>query len=453
VARLGRWLAAALLLGVTSCAAPHDGADEAPPGPVPTAEFGTPERLLVPSTVPPGFFVSQVLRGPGPGERRLVDGVATLYGDPEAADPLSGPTLSAFWQAGSDAGSGAPGRRSEGFRPITVQGHDGAIGTVGDDVWVTWMPPDEDQEQDSYAVVGRGLPEEQVLDAAAAAVIDHESAGIRPAGLPDGLAPLATGTVTFAFPVLSPTTWVRYERPGGGWVTVVVAEGGREVGLLARATVRGEQRQVRGVPASVGEQALSPEEEQSVRYAWAEDGLVAVVDGDGVPADVVADFVESLEAMPAAEALSRVERALGDAPPEALIGPGELLVLSGRFETGSWALGAKGRGADMTLSLNGVSAGAPIGGGFGNWPEGKTGAGSFVGPGYVMVYGALPEAVARAEIRLPDGSVVPAVSGRAAGYHMTFFGQYVPVAQTPASYLVVGYDGSGRRLVEHQVSL
>jgi len=90
---------------------------------------------------------------------------------------------------------------------------------------VTWWPPDDDQEQDAHAVFGRGLSEEQVLDAAAAAAIDHESAGIRPAGVPDGFAPLATGSVHFDFPVLNPSTCVRYEGPGGGWITLIVAEG------------------------------------------------------------------------------------------------------------------------------------------------------------------------------------------------------------------------------------
>jgi hypothetical protein len=193
-------------------------------------------------------------------------------------------------------------------------------------------------------------------------------------------------------------------------------------------------------------------EQQSVRYGWAEDGLVSVIVGNGVPPETVAAFVAALEPAPRAEALAGFERALGDFPPEVLIGPGELLVLSGSFETGAWALGASGHGADMMLSMNGVSAGESIGGpGVGSWPEGSIGAGTFVGAGFVMIYGSVPEDVVRVEIQLPDGTVVPAVSGRAGGYRMTFFGQYVPVAQTPTSYVVLGYDASGARVVEHPV--
>jgi len=208
----------------------------------------------------------------------------------------------------------------------------------------------------------------------------------------------------------------------------------------------------------VGRPALIPDGSPAwpthvVRYGWAEDGLVAVVDGIGVPAGIVAAFVDSLAPAPAAEALPRFERAISDFPPEALVGLAEVVVLSGRFATGVRALGATGHGADMTLSLAGVAAGVPISGGVGSWREGMTGSARFVGDGYLLVAGSVPQHVARVEIELPDGSRLPAVSGRAGGYRMTFFGQWIPVARVPTSYDVLGYDGSGARVLEHQVVL
>jgi len=104
MARLGTFLAGALLMSVAACAGPGTG-EQAPPGPVPVAEPRVPGWLLVPSTLPDGFAVPEVTSGPGLGEPTSeAYGVSTLYGDPDATDPLAAASLVVFWQAGTEAG-------------------------------------------------------------------------------------------------------------------------------------------------------------------------------------------------------------------------------------------------------------------------------------------------------------------------------------------------------------
>ena len=451
-----------LLLG-GACAGSDQPADDAHVEPPPAAVAQPPENLLVPPAPPAGLHLAEIM---DLRSWHLFPFPTTLYGDAEAADPLAEPLLLVVWRWSEDGEApGGPHYQIEDFRPVTVQGHDGSVGRLGDDVWVTWGTTDGEPPESTVSVVGQGFSEAEVLRAAQSVVLsglsDEEVRGgrkvdgyvaIAPAGLPEGLSALAGGRVAFGsltigHPAIGPSVQWRY---GGsnGYILVTVAEGGRELELLARATVRGNDRPIRGVIGTVGTPRNEPpgDPDPTVRYMWAEDGMVTIIDVRGLADDVVAEFVASLTPMPTADGLALLQGSFANVAPEGLVREGEAFAVGGRWDGGVWAVGVAGSGPGMTATLHGVTnAGAPF----------ETSAGGPPGvyvpdAAHRLVTGSLSGDVDRVDIQFPDGSLVPAETGRVAGIPLVFYGQWLTVTEGMATYVALGYDSAGNVVVRSE---
>jgi hypothetical protein len=438
----------ALVAAITGVRQWRGGADLVDAGGARAAVAEIPERLFLPRSAPPGFAINAVADGLHEGKPATSrTSTVTLYGDAEAADPLTRPLLAVIWNEGSDSRSGPPGSGNGEFRDVKIQGHRGVAGLRHGDAWATFFPPDDDQEADSTSVLGRGFSEEEVRRAAESARARQGSASIEADGLPAGVQALTTGSVQLEDPVPSPAVHVEYKGAGGASYSVTVAKGGEDLAHLARLSVRGEQRPVRGGTGSVGTPVFDPGPGERTRYAWREDGHVIVVTGWQVPPESVATFVDSLESVDATATLPGLKKGLADYPPESMLRPGEVLAVSGRSAEGAWAVGVSGRGPTMTMSQYAIDAGDFVGGGGGSWREGQFGTTTGSGGDYLWIVGSAPDDVVRVDIELPGRPPVTADVGRAKGYRGLWFGTWLPVEEAVRTYYVVGYDAANHEVL------
>ena len=321
-----RWPALLAVLLVSGCggvqgppAAPAD------PGPVRPAAGGEPlvveslplEAPMVLDPIPDGFHVRQlenVTADPGPQPYRS----ATLYGDPSLDDTLDGPVLLVGRSSGSASIGGPP--CCEG-RTVDLGDREGLLVHDGDRSWVNIDPGRSDYVE---FVVGRGIPDDALITAAAGAGFGTdmapETATLAPEAVPPGLEPLVVGA-----PADGPFT------AGAG--EVIVLDG--ESTTIHISAVRADPRLsalwgfwtddaagtlVRGQPGSFGELHGSLVGNRGRAYVWAENGLVLSVISTGDGHDHLDDVVQNLRVGTVAEFEGMRRAAIDRVPTAAEVG-------------------------------------------------------------------------------------------------------------------------------------
>ncbi|RBY79947.1 hypothetical protein DQ240_21885 [Blastococcus sp. TF02A-26] len=454
-------LAAVLAAGVTGCAETGDDAA----APAPTAGVG-PDRpgaggdeLVVDplpldapvllDRVPDGLLLTEFsYQAPDAGYEPFR---ATLYGDPALTDTLDGPVLLVGTSSGS-AQIGGPRYEAPG-QQVDIGGRTGAVVADGDRTWVVIQSNDYVE-----FVVGRGIDDDELVEAARGADFESPTATVAPDAVPAGLEPLIAGGPP--------------DGPGGPgqhvfllgettWVSVVAVQADPRLAALwgfwaddATGTT------VRGAPGSAGvlrgTYLGGPEAPGRV---WAEDGLVlaviATLDRAGQGADLVDQVVRALRVGTWAE-FDATRRQLLERPPtraEAGCGADSGFV-SGVEGDHRWGF------AVYAHSLSGQEEWSAcymdIGGGGGG---GTLGPPPPVGevaihPGGPIVGGVAPPGTARVTVTAPDGSTHEAVLsdvGPRPGERV--WGMFLPDLPPPAtsstppyvfwSMTATAYDASG----------
>lgn len=249
-----------------------------------------------------------------------------------------------------------------------------ALGRIGADIWLVWLPPDDDQEGDQYAIVGRGVDEDAVRDAAKAAdvTVDRDTDTARmtvPAdALPEGFAPVASGRLGVAHlhRPLPDVVTIAYRGDGRSELVLQVARRDDALADLLGWLAVGEPRQVRGRPGVVGPAAADTLVEHgappAVVRTWQEADLVAVVVSRGLDEAALAEFLRGLTVRPLAE-LARVKAKFGEVPVESLLTPPHRLAVSGTLPDGVWGVGVHESGGKISVETVGARAdGPPLGG-------------------------------------------------------------------------------------------
>jgi hypothetical protein len=279
---------------------------------VPHASTAAADHVLVPASRPAGLDPYKIET-----YDRVADRLA-VYAEPGRTDIFAGRVLGVLYMA-ADELTELP--RGPAFRPVQVNLHNGRIGRVGDQVWVAWnVWISSSQEQDEIGVIGFGLTDDEVVQAARHVYVGDDSgtasAKLDWGGVPSGLAPVTTGPVYLDGlgnrGVLAHSTVMAWGRPPDGpYLSIAVCRGDAGAAILARLTTLGHPRSIRGAPASVGITPGWPTHQTqrpATVYAWAENGLVVYVTARGIPADEVDTVVAGLRLVPASEAIAMFPR-------------------------------------------------------------------------------------------------------------------------------------------------
>ena len=299
-------LAAVLVAGVTGCADAGKGPTRPPAGGEDVVVDDEPlEAPVLLDPVPDGLLLTELSYDP-PGSYLLYNessgryepSRATLYGDPELADTLDGPVLLVGTSSGSASIAG-PGFDVPGERAVDLDGRTGRVVPDTDRTWVVIEGPDV-----VSFVVGRGIDEDELVEAARSADFASATATLAPDSIPDGLEALVAG---------SPQ-----DRPGGGSGERMFFQG--SASYLSVYAVRADPRlaalwgfwiedaagtEVRGHPGSAGDlQGANVGDPDARGRVWAEDGMVLAVvltrggsadaEPEGDPDGVLDEVVDNL---------------------------------------------------------------------------------------------------------------------------------------------------------------
>jgi hypothetical protein len=406
-----------------------------------TAASGEPDELssvppylqLLPASTPAGWTIDRAYTSATPLGYR--PGLTTLYGDPDLADPLTGPTL-AVGETFDDFP--VPGASTPGFHSEVVDGRTVAVGTDRAWSWATWS---EGGTCECVAfVAGRNVGEAAVLAAARHVSDVFARPTIDAVGLPPGVEALVAAPVDPELSFLFDSERLEYRGTGTSRVTISVTKADPRFLWLVRFWIAGGE--AAGVVPSV--------EAVDARY---EDGHVIVGTGQGVLADVVRAFTASLRpAPPGSWSAARLEaRDRADFLELCSVPGAHLTVIEGTAGQVRWgvvfgdfeceALLAPGRASDL------------VGGG--TIPDSGPGELSMFGGTYsggqahgTLVTGNAPAGTAAVLVLRSDGRRASAVlgdAGRRPGER--YYGTFFPESSITTSTLIaIAFDAAGRPL-------
>ncbi len=310
-----------LAAGLTGCA--DAGDDAAAPGP--TADVGPARPAaggdeVVVDTLPldAPFLLDQVPEellitelSYDPPEEGTDWGRATLYGDPVLADTLDGPVLLVGTSGGS-AQIGGPRYEAPGEQ-VDLGGRTGTVVLDGDRTWVVIQGNDHVE-----FVVGRGIDEDELIEAARGADFGSTTATLAPDAVPAGLAPLiAGGPPDGPGPGLGEHMFLLGDST---WISVTAVRADQRLAALwgfwvddAAGTV------IRGEPGSAGVlRGTYLGGPAAPGRVWAEDGMVLAVvvtlDEAGRGTDLLEQVVSGLR-MATWDEFEATRRTIAERPP------------------------------------------------------------------------------------------------------------------------------------------
>lgn len=412
------------------------------------------EAPVVLDPVPDGLLVTQVSYNPlGSGSDYEAEsggyepGRATLYGDPDLADTLDGRVLLVGTSEGSASLAG-PGYDAPG-KDVDLGGRTGRLVQEGDRTWVV-----VDGNDYREFVVGRGIGEDELVEAARGADFGSTTATLDDDAVPAGLAPLVTG---------SPT-----DGPGGGPGEQMTIQGNGS--YLFVSAVRADPRLsalwgfwtedptgtlVRGLAGSVGTLTTESGRPERRGWIWAEDGMVLSVvaqddDESGGTLDLV---VDNLRVGTVAE-LEALEGELRTRPPtrDESVCPRDGGFVSGVEGATRWAFQLSPNpvaGMNEWITCSGDFADGSGGGGSGSTiippPVGELTAQGF---GSGIVGGVAPPGTTRVTVTTADGGVVEAQlaeEGPRPGERVwgTLITEPVPPPTDAVPFTVTAFDAAG----------
>ncbi|NUW38585.1 hypothetical protein [Nonomuraea rhodomycinica] len=276
-----------------------------------------------------------------------------------------------------------------GGKPVKLDGHGATMGGSGEHRWITW-PATTSEAFESFAVLGHGLSDAELIRAADGVTADLRRPRIDAAHLPKGLELVRTGSlpITGWQAELGGTEQVWTNRRARARVSVSQLPGDAGTEILAGATVMGEPREIRGTTGLAGGDLLDG---GSLRADWAhrdpalmrpkvrlwrENGVIVKVSALGLADEVVDAFVRDLR--PAGpEAVERARDRILDYPPDLLFPPADeenrpmRVVTHGRNAERAWAMSAGLRKGTFTYAVRVLSRRDEIvdggGGSFASW--------------------------------------------------------------------------------------
>ncbi|RVX44873.1 hypothetical protein EDD27_7632 [Nonomuraea polychroma] len=307
-----------------------------------------------------------------------------------------------------------------GGKPVKLDKHEATMGGSGQHRWITW-PVRSSEDFESFAVLGHGLSEAELIRAANGVAEDLRRPRIDAAHLPQGLDLVKTGSLPIGNwqAELGGTEQVWTNRRARARLSVSQLPGDAGMGILAGATVSGEPREIRGTTGLAGGDLLSSgslrmdwvHEDPALMMPkvrlWRENGIIVKVSALGLADEVVDAFVRDLR--PAGpEAVERARDQILEYPPDLLFPPTDdqnrplRVVTHGRNAERAWAMSAGLQGRTFTWDFRVLSRRAEIvdggGGSFEPWkPE----------------YGRVPLMIMRdvMELGLPSDNVLVGFAG------------------------------------------
>ena len=377
---------------------------------------------------------------------------ATLYGDPDLADTLDGPVLLVGTSSGSASiagpGYGAPGE------PVDLGG--GRTGRVVPDTDRTWVVIEYNDV--THFVVGRGIGDDELVEAARSADFASATTALAPAAIPEGLEPLVAG---------SPQ-----DRPGGGTGELIRLQSGSS--FVSVHAVAADPRlaalwgfwvedatgtSVRGHPGSAGAlQDANVSDAEARGRVWAENGMVlSVIVAAGPDRDRAGDREQILNRVVEAlrvgtwEEFEALDGEIRTRPPtreESPCLPGGGFV-SGVEGATRWVFQLQPNELSSTDDWSACSYDLTGGGGSGGTvippPLGELAVDGF---GYGIVGGVAPPGTARVSVADAEGrrhTAVLADAGPRPGERVwgAFLPEPVPSPTSPLPFTVTAYDAAG----------
>ncbi|MGP3916916.1 hypothetical protein [Nonomuraea sp. 10N515B] len=327
---------------------------------------------------------------------------------------LGGRTLAVLVTASED------GEQPYGGKPVKLDKHEATMGGSGQHRWITW-PVRSSEDFESFAVLGHGLSEAELIRAANGVAEDLRRPRIDAAYLPQGLNLVKTGSLPIGNwqAELGETEQVWTNRRARARLSVSQLPGDAGMEILTGATVMGEPREIRGTTGLAGGDLLSsgslsldwvhddPALMMPKVRLWRENGMIVKVSALGLADEVVDAFVRDLR--PAGpEAVERARDQILEYPPDLLFPPADdqnrplRVVTHGRNAERAWAMSAGLQGRTFTWNFRVLSRRAEIvdggGGSFEPWkPE----------------YGRVPLMIMRdvMELGLPSDNVLVGFAG------------------------------------------
>lgn len=382
----------------------------------------------------------------------------TLYGDPAFPDTLDGPVL----LVGSSSGSavrGGPPNSSEGPRDVDIGDGTGFLVHDGNTTWVAL--PGGDNDYVAF-VVGRGLSDEQLIEAARAADVSTDAATIAASAIPAGLEPLIISSPRDG-PYLAVGERLRLASDSATIYVSAVKADPRLAALWGFWADDPGGTMVRGQPGSVGEMHGIGLGDGARGRVWAENGLVLSVVAYGGSDELVDRVVDSLRVGTAAELDAMRLGSITREPKPSEVGcPEGAVLVSAIVDDYRWAFGVgvdpdyPDEGAQSCSALitvdpsDGAGSGsfalAPLGrlSGETSWTDGPPGH-----PAGTTLGGVAPPGTDRVTILGPDGVSVDAVlsvDGLRPGERL--FGQFFPgpSAGVDGPYAITALDAAGMTL-------
>ncbi len=242
------------------------------------------EAPVVLDPVPDGLLLTNIQYEDPGGE--YAPQSATLYGDPALADTLDGPVLLLGSSEGSAYSTGP--NHETGGREVDRGGRTGRVVPDGDRTWVLI----EGNEYVEF-VVGRGIDEEDLVEAARGADFGSTPRTIASDAVPSGLEPLVAGGPPDGPGAAGLGEQLHLEGELGSVSVFAVRADPRLAALWGFWTGDTTGTSVRGRPGWAGSLAgsyLGGAEGQ----VWAEDGLVLAVVGRDASPDLLDQAVQAV---------------------------------------------------------------------------------------------------------------------------------------------------------------
>ncbi|MEV4112721.1 hypothetical protein [Nonomuraea sp. NPDC049695] len=258
-------------------------------------------------------------------------------------------------------------------KPIKLDKHEATMGGAGQHRWISW-PVKTSQDFESFAVLGHGLSDAELIRAANGVAADLRRPRIDAAHLPQGLDLVKTGSLPIGNwqAELGGTEQVWTNRQARARVSVSQLPGDAGMAVLAGATVMGEPREIRGTTGLAGGDLLSSgslsldwvHQDRALMTPkirlWRENGVIVKVSALGLDDHVVDAFVRGLR--PAGpEAVERARGQILEYPPDLLFPPVDdenrplRVVTHGRNVERAWAMSAGLRDGTFTSALRVLS--------------------------------------------------------------------------------------------------
>lgn len=383
--------------------------------------------------------------------------MATLYGDPDLPDTLDGPVLLVGTSAGS-AVIGGPRTDGPDVRTVDLDGQAAQVVPDGDRTWVTVRLDGEDLI--SY-VVARGVPDDELVRAAAGADFEASPPMLDAGAVPPGLVPLVAGQPGDG-PFSAIGEWVDLAQ-GESRVRVSAVEATpRLAALWGFWTVDTEGTVIRGEPGSSGAMPGIILWEDAVGQVWAEDGLVISVIGTAGAEEVVDAVARALRPGSQEEFDALAGTVIDSLPTDALLCAGPDHVLTDRVGDLRWAIGfQRDASGDLQRCESLITLEEGVSSGIGSFAEKPLGGLSFdtVSWGHptqpdangVLVHGVAPPGTDRVLVVAPDGRELDALLGSSGPrpgervYAAFFVG--APFNEPASAFGVTAFDATGTVII------